>query len=215
MTSSFAVNYLAIQVEVPIACFRQSRAREYAETYPVPPPSTVYGMLLSIIGETDRYKHCGVELAIALLSEPEKSTVIRTFRRFKKKDIHDPTNARPDYQELLTNTEFIVWVKPGTDASKPNLLERLQHAFTHPETIDRFGGLSLGESRDLVNSVKLWSGCFNKQPQWLVQDQDGMLALPYWVDHVGSQGTRWRRYLFQELVQPHPPEQAWTIIQAK
>ncbi|BAZ16468.1 fruiting body developmental protein S-like protein [Calothrix sp. NIES-4071] len=215
MTNSLAVNSLAIQIEVPIACFRQSHAREYAETYPVPPPSTVYGMLLSMIGETDRYKHCGVELAIALLSEPEKSTVIRTFRRFKKKDIHDPTNARPDYQELLTNTEFIVWVKPGTDAAKPNLLERLQHAFNHPEMIDRFGGLSLGESRDLVNSVQLWSGSFNKQPRCLVQDEDGTLALPYWVDHVGSQGTRWRRYLLREQTQTQPPEQAWTVIQPK
>jgi CRISPR-associated protein Cas5t len=81
---------LALEVEVPIACFRQSRAREYAETYPVPPPSTVYGMLLSMVGEMDRYKHCGTRLAIALISHPQKSTVIRTFRRFKKKDIHDP-----------------------------------------------------------------------------------------------------------------------------
>lgn len=27
---------LALEIEVPIACFRQSRAREYAETYPFP-----------------------------------------------------------------------------------------------------------------------------------------------------------------------------------
>ncbi len=52
---------IALKVEVPIACFRQSRAREYIETYPVPPPSTVYGMLLSLLGEVDRYKHCGVK----------------------------------------------------------------------------------------------------------------------------------------------------------
>lgn len=60
---------IALKVEVPIACFRHSRAREYAETYPVPPPSTVYGMLLSLIGETDRYKHCGTQLAIALITD--------------------------------------------------------------------------------------------------------------------------------------------------
>lgn len=110
---------IALKVEVPIASFRQSRAREYAETYPVPPPSTVYGMLLSLIGEIDRYKHCGTQLAIALLSKPEKSIVIRTFRRFKTKDIHNPKNAKPDYQELLTNVEFVVWVK--TDKAKPTL----------------------------------------------------------------------------------------------
>jgi CRISPR-associated protein Cas5t len=207
---------LALRVEVPIACFRQSRAREYAETYPVPPPSTVYGMLLSIVGEMNRYKHCGVKIAISLLSIPQKSTVIRTFRRFKKKDIHDPTNARPDYQELLTDVQFIVWVDAGTDKAHPTLPERLQLALEHPETIDRFGGLCLGESRDLVNAVTLISDKDNEQSlSWLIQDEDGLLTLPYWVDHVGSQGTRWRRYR-QEMSQNWQiPELAWTIIQTE
>lgn len=207
---------IALQVEVPIACFRQSRAREYAETYPVPPPSTVYGMLLSLLGEMDRYKHCGTRLAIALVSQPEKSTVIRTFRRFKKKELGDPSNARPDYQELLTDVKFLVWVNSGTDAERPTLPQRLQAAFAHPETINRFGGLSLGESRDLVNTVTLLPEIYQGESlRWLVQDEDGLLTLPYWVDHVGSRDTRWLRYLLQEIPQQQqPPESAWTEIQA-
>lgn len=207
---------LALEVEVPIACFRQSRAREYAESYPVPPPSTVYGMLLSIVGEVDRYKHCGVQLAIALVSQPQKSTVIRTFRRFKKKDIHDPTNARPDYQELLTDIRFITWISSEQERSQLSLLQRLEAAFVNPATIERFGGLCLGESRDLVNSVKVLPENYQGQSlQWLVQDEDGLLTLPYWVDHVGSQGTRWRRYLILEPGKfSHPPESAWTVIQS-
>ena len=207
---------LALRVEVPIACFRQSRAREYAETYPVPPPSTVYGMLLSRVGEMDRYKHRGVKLAIALLSKPEKSTIIRTFRRFKKKDIHDPTNARPDYQELLTDIEFVVWVEAGTDKVKPTLPERLQIAFDNPASINRFGGLCLGESRDLVNSVQpLKEKDQQKFLQWLEQNEDGLLTLPYWVDHVGSRGTRWQRYqLLKPSNQWQPSELAWTVIQS-
>lgn len=204
---------VALQVQVPIACFRQSRAREYAETYPVPPPSTVYGMLLSSVGETDRYKHCGTQLAIALLSEPEKSTVLRTFRRFKKKALHDPSNARPDYQELLTDIQFVVKVASGTDAAQPTLPERLQLAFTNPETVNRFGALCLGESRDLVNAVTLLPENYQGESlRWLVQDSNGLLTLPYWVDHVGSQGTRWRRYSL-EISQGQPPERAWTTIQ--
>jgi CRISPR-associated protein Cas5t len=207
---------LALEIEVPIACFRQSRAREYAETYLVPPPSTVYGMLLSIVGEMDRYKHCGVKLAIALLSHPQKSTVIRTFRRFKKKDIHDPTNSRPDYQELLTDIKFITWVDSQEDKSQPTLSERLQQAFSNPALIERFGGLCLGESRDLVNSVTILPENDRTQSlQWLVQDEDGLLTLPYWVDHVGSKGTRWQRYLILEPSEfSHPPESAWTVIQS-
>lgn len=207
---------LALQVEVPIASFRQSRAREYAETYPVPPPSTIYGMLLSIVGETNRYRHCGTRLAIALLSQPQKSTVIRTFRRFKKKEIGDPSNARPDYQELLTDTEFIVWITLGTEAERPTLVDRLQVAFTNPETINRFGGLSLGESRDLVNTVALLSENIQDKPlRWLVRDEDGLLTLPYWVDHVGSRGTRWMRYsLLDASKEWRPPALAWTEINA-
>lgn len=206
---------IALKVEVPIACFRQSRAREYAETYPVPPPSTVYGMLLSLVGEENRYKHCGVKLAIALLSEPEKSVVIRTFRRFKKKDIHDPSNSRPDYQELLANTELVVWLTRGEDQAIPALLERLYQAFSNPASVNRFGGLCLGESRDLVNAVSLLPGNYQGEPlRWLVQDENGFLTLPYWVDHVGSQGTRWQRYALQESQIWQPPNLSWTVIQA-
>ncbi|KYC41076.1 type I-MYXAN CRISPR-associated protein Cas5/Cmx5/DevS [Scytonema hofmannii PCC 7110] len=213
---------LALEIEVPIACFRQSRAREYAETYLFPPPSTVYGMLLSIVGETNRYKHCGVKLAIAMLtsgnavlSQPQKSTIIRTFRRFKKKDIHDPTNSRPDYQELLTDVKFITWIDSQTDQSQTTLSERLEQAFTNPASIERFGGLCLGESRDLVNSITMWSESDRSQSlQWLVQDEDGLFTLPYWVDHVGSKGTRWKRYLILEPSKNYlPPETAWTVIQ--
>lgn len=207
---------LALRVEVPIACFRQSRAREYAETYPVPPPSTVYGMLLSIVGETDRYKHCGVKLAIALLSEPAKSTIIRTFRRFKKKEITDPSNARPDYQELLSDIQFVVWVASGSDSGQPTLRERLQLAFANPASINRFGGLCLGESRDLVNAVTLLPENYQGELlRWLVKDEDGLLTLPYWVDHVGSRGTRWQRFqLIPSSDFSQPPENAWTKIQA-
>lgn len=207
---------IALKVEVPIACFRQSRAREYAETYLVPPPSTVYGMLLSIVGETNRYQHCGVRLAIAMLSNPQKSRVIRTFRRFKKKDIHDPTNSRPDYQELLTDIQFIVWVDSQGETQKTGLSDRLQLALSHPHLIDRFGGVCLGESRDLINAIAILSSDDQKHNlSWLIQDEDGLLTLPYWVDHVGSQGTRWRRYRQLEFAQNwQVPELAWTVIQS-
>jgi CRISPR-associated protein Cas5t len=207
---------IALRIEVPIACFRQSRAREYAETYPVPPPATVYGMLLSIVGEMDRYKHCGTKLAIALLSKPEKSTVIRTFRRFKKKEISDPSNARPDYQELLTNIDLIVWVNSEKETQQLTLNDRLQQAFKQPEQIDRFGGLCLGESRDLINSVAIASSVeFRPMMQWLIRDEDGLLTLPYWVDHIGSRGTRWYRYSLQEPSNSqHYLNHAWTEIQS-
>ncbi|MFT0786294.1 type I-MYXAN CRISPR-associated protein Cas5/Cmx5/DevS [Synechococcus sp. H55.10] len=195
---------IQLQVEVPIACFRQSWAREFAETYPVPPPATVYGMLLSLLGEWDRHRYCGAQLAIALLSQPQLSTVIRTFRRFKSKDIRDPANARPDYQQLLTDVQIAVLVKGS-------LAHDLERAFENPESINRSGGLSLGESRDLVNSITPIP-VVPKQSRWLIRDEDGILTLPYWVDHVGARGTRWQRYLLRTLESEEIPELAWTEI---
>lgn len=206
---------IALKVEVPIACFRQSRAREYVETYPVPPPSTVYGMLLSLVGEENRYKHCGVKIAIALLSQPEKSLIIRQFRRFKTTNIHNPENSRPDYQELLTNIELVVWLTKGADKKTPTLVERLQQAFNNPASVNRFGGLCLGESRDLVNAVSLVPENYEGESLlWLIQDETGFLTLPYWVDHVGSKGTRWQRYTLQESQIWQPPDLSWTVIQS-
>lgn len=211
-----ASEILTLQIEVPIACFRQSNAREYAQTYPAPPPSTVYGMLLSVVGEMNRYLHCGTKIAIALLNKPRKSTVIRTFRRFKRKDIHDPVNSRPDYQELLTEIEFIVLIDSQQDKSQPTLSQRLQQAFANPDSISRFGGLCLGESRDLVNSISLLPQNHQNQTlQWLVQHEDGLLTLPYWVDHVGSKGTQWQRYsILEQSDFSYPPASAWTVIQS-
>ncbi|MBW4599039.1 MAG: type I-MYXAN CRISPR-associated protein Cas5/Cmx5/DevS [Calothrix sp. FI2-JRJ7] len=205
---------IVLKVEVPIACFRQSRSREYIETYPVPPPSTMYGMLLSLVGEENRSKHCGVKLAMALLSEPEKSVTLRTFHRFKKSNIDASENVKPDFQELLTDVKLAVWINAGIDRARPTLPERLEQAFVNPASVNRFGGLCLGESRDLVNVVKVLSEKDKIEfLKWLVKDEDGSLVLPYWVDHVGSKGTRCLRYLLQQSAHQQPPELAWTTIQ--
>src|SRR5215207_9386739 len=74
---------VALFVSVPIAAFRAPYAREYLETLPCPPPATVYGMLLSLVGEENRRTHIGADVATAMLSEPALSTVIRTSWRLK------------------------------------------------------------------------------------------------------------------------------------
>ena len=205
---------IALRVDVPIASFPSSRSREYLETYPVPPPSTVYGMLLSLVGETDRYKHCGVKIALALLSEPDKSVTFRKIKRFKFKKLDRPENTKPDFQEILTGIELIIWVNSEEDTAKPNLCARLNQAFANPASVNRFGALCLGESRDLVDRIELLSENERVQScQWLIRDEYGYLSLPYWVDHVGSKKTRWLRYSLENREQQQPPESSWTIIQ--
>ena len=84
-------NVITLSVEVPVASFRESRAKDYIASYPVPPPSSVYGMLLSMVGEVNRHRHCGVRLAMAFLSIPEKSVVLSG----KLKSRRDASNEKP------------------------------------------------------------------------------------------------------------------------
>lgn len=149
------MNSIALYVHVPCATFRTSHSREYGKTYPVPPPSTVYGMLLSFVGETNSRKHFGVKLAIAMLSQPQKSTILRKMRRFKEKDYGHRRNTTVEHQEILTDIRFIVWIESFQEEAKPTLVERIQQAKANPSSVKRFGCLYLGESNDLVNSVRL------------------------------------------------------------
>lgn len=210
------MNSIALYVHVPCATFRTSRSREYGRTYPVPPPSTVYGMLLSLIGETDALRHCGVKLAIAMLSQPQKSTVLRKMRRFKEKDYGHRRNTTVEHQEILTDIRFIVWVESSLEEAKPTLVERIEQVKSDPATVKRFGCLYLGESNDLVNSIKLASERHSSQhKQWLLKDNAGRITLPYWVDHIGSRGTRWQRYSLKEQDCKTPPVRSWTTIQTE
>src|SRR5437762_1324639 len=72
---------LGLRVTIPIACFRKGLAREYLETEPLPPPSTCYGFLLSLMGETKRERHIGCRIAPVLVNRPERSVVLRTVWR--------------------------------------------------------------------------------------------------------------------------------------
>ena len=207
------MNSIALYVHVPCATFRTSCSREYGKTYPVPPPSTVYGMLLSFVGETDAQRHCGVSLAIAMLSQPQKSRILRKMRRFKAIPLSNPKNTTVEHQEILTDIRFIVWIESSLEKQKPTLTEKIKQATANPSSVKRFGCLYLGESNDLVNSIRLAGERHLNQPkQWLKIDNRGKMTLPYWVDHVGSRETRWQRYSLEELETATPPDNTWTNV---
>lgn len=195
---------LGVYVHVPIACFRKGMAREYLETEAIPPPATCYGFLLSLVGETDRLQHVGVRVAPQLLTQPDLSVVLRTVWRVKSKPLGSGGNTRPDYQQLLTDIGLVMWLDSSQEPTdRTNKLEdRVRHALdpTQRHSIDRFGGLSLGESTHLVNEVLLVEQLQSQgdEDQLLTNggrlfqvDDRGRLTLPVWVDHVGSQGTRY------------------------
>jgi CRISPR-associated protein Cas5t len=125
---------LALFVSVPVASFRVPQAREYFETLPSPPPSTVYGMLLSVVGEPNRLRHIGSEIAVALLSTPSQSVVLRTLWRVKSKEAGPGIgeNKRPDFQELLTGVRLAVWVRAGAKEGRETATRRARSERTAP-----------------------------------------------------------------------------------
>ncbi|MHB8745540.1 MAG: type I-MYXAN CRISPR-associated protein Cas5/Cmx5/DevS [Gammaproteobacteria bacterium] len=208
---------VALFVSVPVASFRVPRAREYFETLPCPPPSTVYGMLLSLVGETNRHAHEGAELAIALLSQPEYSVVLRTLWRVKSRK-HGPglgENKRPDFQELLTHIRLAVWLKKGKNEDAPVCLaDRVRQVLAAPRTAIRFGGLSLGESTHLVDDLRQLREEDGRHGTVLFQSDEGDLSLPIWADHVGSRKTSWRQFTLEDvMIDSEPDEKWWVAIQ--
>ena len=204
-------------VAVPVTCLKPSRAREYLETLTCPSPATVYGLLLSLVGEEDRQVHMGTEIAIGIIGKPEISTVLRTVWRIKSKD-SDPglsDNKRPDFQELLTGLELVIWLRPGSDGGNPTLHQRVRNAFAEPASISRFGGLSLGESTHLVDIIRPWRDGDPEAERILKHDPDGDLSLPVWVDHVGSGKTVFDQYRLVEAGELSGSADYWSTIWSK
>src|SRR4051812_45479084 len=176
---------LGVYVTVPVACFRKGLAREYLETEPLPPPATCYGFLLSLVGETNRRRHIGCRVAPVLLSKPPTSVVLRTVWRVKKMPLGSPGNTRPDYQQLLTGVELLVWLDSSEEqGATPTLESRVSAALATPVGISRFGGLSLGESTHLVDEVSPWERVKDRLPtsgRAFLQAAKGRLTLPVWV----------------------------------
>lgn len=191
---------ITLHVEVPLASFRKSYARSLGETYPFAPPATVYGMLLSLVGERIRARHQGVKLAFAYARRPRVTTTLRLLSRYKY-GIASKQAAygnMPDYVELLCGIDFLCWVDSGSEQSrgKARTLEaRLIEAIASPETSNRSGVLALGLSDDAVNEISLVERVEGSW-HWLTPCNNGLIELPIWVDHLGSRNTRWQRYHF-------------------
>jgi CRISPR-associated protein Cas5t len=189
---------IALYIEVPYASFRKTYARSLAETYPFPPPATVYGMLLSLVGEYFRAKHAGVKLAFAYAHQPKIATTLRKLSRFKYgvASKQSKLGNAPDFIETLCNIEFLCWVDSSAETQQKLTLEsRIIEALEFPEKVNRTGILSLGLSDDAVNDISLIREIKDKW-YWLTPANEGQVELPIWVDHIGSINTRWQRYRF-------------------
>lgn len=211
-----------LYLECPCTSFPRSFARDFKETYRYPPPSTVYGFLLSLVGEEDMTAHLGVKLAMGIIgSDPPVSRIIRKQRshkfvvgteaknRIKKhgEGVYPTSNfSKPNHQELLTGLQVVLQIDSSEESARIKLSERVVIALASPEQITRFGGLSLGESWALVNGVRNYRESDGKI-RWLVKHKRGLIGLPMWIDRQTGQGT-FQRFSFGEL-----SEFCWVKIQ--
>src|SRR5262245_40028541 len=133
---------IILRVEVPYASFRKSYARSFAETYPLPPPATVYGMLLSLVGERFRSRHEGVRLAFAFKKIPAIATTLRKLSRYKYgvPSKQSKLGNAPDFVETLCDIEFLCWVDSSHEKLVEGTLEaRIITAIQRPDKVDRYG----------------------------------------------------------------------------
>lgn len=182
-----------LYLDCPCTSFPRSFARDYKETYRYPPPSTLYGLLLSLVGETDLTAHLGVKLAVGLIGDkPPVSRIVRKQRHHKFGKTHQGTYpssqfSKPNFQELLTDMQVTLKIDSSDEPATVTLAKRAEIALTTPEQISRFGGLSLGESWAMLNGIRHYRET-DGAVHWLVTDCKGLIGLPVWIDRKTTRG---------------------------
>jgi CRISPR-associated protein Cas5t len=178
-------------------------------------------MLLSLVGERYRHAHEGVRLAFAFRDLPSVAINLRKLSRYKYgvASKQESLGNQPDYIETLCGIEFLCWVDSSEErgTAADSLERRLCHALQQPESVTRYGVVSLGLSDDLVNEVSIWQRAVGEWRR-LLPDKAGSMELPVWTDHLGSAKTRWSRFNLEEDAReiqstPGCEDWSWTIIQ--
>jgi CRISPR-associated protein Cas5t len=213
---------ICIRVGLPIGSFRRPFARDYQETEDIPPPSTCYGFLLSLVGEVNRLSHVGARVGIAHLSMPSRSRVLRKNRRLKisyeeEKRIYqeegkDSKNSVPDWVEILTHLDLLIYLDSSKEANQPALEERVLRAIEHPVSVTRFGALCLGDNSAIINSVDVVTSF---DPLWrpiaFVPSSHGITTLSVWPDYHHCREGTWVRGNLELLPGPLTEEHLVTI----
>jgi CRISPR-associated protein Cas5t len=208
---------LALRIHVPVVSWVKPAARQYRETERIPPLSTCYGFLLSLVGEESRYRHLGVRLTPALIPDdkgrlPQKTRILRLLRRLKNPNPADIQNQTPELQEIYGNLHLALWVDSAEEKQSPTLEDRVRQALERPEEIDRYGALSLGESTWAVNSIDPLD--WNKLPRGtraFLTHPHPRVSLATWVDHKDDSTTNYAHGNLEVLIANPPFDRMATI----
>jgi CRISPR-associated protein Cas5t len=154
---------MLLYIEVPIASFPRRFAHDYKETYLFPPLRTVYGCILSLVGELDVNAYPLSCIEVGTLNPcPDVSTVCLKYRNaayapggkhFKTRSksylpgiYPSSLYSKPNIKEVVTGTQIAVQI------NNPELVDRVKSSLSGG--CDRFGILGLGESSAMVNVIR-------------------------------------------------------------
>jgi CRISPR-associated protein Cas5t len=154
---------IQIYIEAPFASFPRRFAHDYRETYLYPPLTTIFGCILSLIGELDITVYPMNSIDVGVINKyPAISSVCVKQRnnaympRGKHAKIREKSYStgvypaslysKPNIKEIVVGTKIVAQINNEPLAAK--VLYSLHSG------CDRFGILSLGESSAMVNCIR-------------------------------------------------------------
>ena len=139
---------LTLKVRALSASFRRPMDHNYHRTFPLPPPTTIYGLIGAALGLSDREmwdkNSILAEINISVLSS-NKAGFAKDMWSIKKIKNNRIAETSPYFRELLFYPEFLLIF-----GGKEEILSKLEYGFENPEY-----ALSLGREDELIRIEKM------------------------------------------------------------
>ena len=139
--------------------------------------------------------------------------MLRTVWCVTKTPLGSSGNTRPDYQQLLSNIETLIWCESSQESSRGGAQAWRSGSRRHlnrrkPSTAS--ADSPLAKARILsMRSASSTTALVRRLPQEKARSfllhPTGRMTLPVWVDHVGSAGTRYETGDLSECDLAPPP----------
>ena len=154
---------IQLYIDAPVASFPRRFAHDYRESYRYPPLTTVFGCILSFIGELDITAYPIDSVDVGVINKyPAISSICVKQRNFpympggkhaKTREKSYPPGVYPSSLYSKPNIKEIVFgTKIVAQINNESLAARVCYSLHSGG--DRFGVLSLGESSAIVNCIR-------------------------------------------------------------
>lgn len=179
---------IGIHVWLSTGSWRPPMRSDYVESYVVPPPSTVYGALLSLVGETDPTRHVGCRVTASHVCHAGTQIVLAHAWRQKTpgnpRGVGDNKTIR--FEEIFHDVQIILWVDSSDESTTPTLEQRLIQAENRRFRGRRFGIPCVGNATDTIHAHQIIHNPPHQVTTFLlpgpVPERRRSVCMPVWVD---------------------------------